>query len=1269
MFGNRLLAVALLVLGTFAAGGLFAQLNDTGFNPNASWNVKAAAMQPDGKIVIGGDFTNVGGVARNRIARLNADGNLDASFNPGSGVLGTLLAIAVQPNGKILIGGFFTTVNGVSRNYIARLNANGSLDTGFDPGSGTDDTVRSIAVQPGGKIVIGGLFTSVDGVGRNRIARLNADGSLDTGFDPGTGANNIVYAVALQTDGKIVIGGTFTSVDGVSRNRIARLNTDGSFDTGFDPGVGTTGTVFATALQADGKIVIGGAFTSVDSVSRNRVARLNADGSLDAGFDPGSGAAASVYSMTLQADGKIVIGGNFTSVGGVGRNYVARLNIDGSLDAGFDPGAGASSALNVVVAQVDGKTVITGVFTSVDGVGRNYIARLNADGSLENGFDPGTGADNIVYTTTVQADGRIVIGGTFTSVNGVGRVRIARLNADGGLDTSFDPGTGADNTVFSTTVQPDGKIVISGDFTSVNGVGRNRIARLNADGSLDTGFDPGAGVNDIVYAMALQADGKIMIGGFFTSVGGVGRNRVARLNADGSLDTGFDPGTGASATVNSVTVQPDGKIIIGGTFQTVRGASLRRIARFNADGSLDTSFNPGSGASMTVYTTPLQPDGKIVIGGLFLSVDGVSRSRIARLNPNGSLDTSFDPGSGASELVASLTVQADGKILMSGTFVTVNGVSRNRIARLNADGSVDTGFDPGTGANNIVYSMSVQPDGKIVVGGLFTSVNGTARNRIARLSNTGAALQRIDYAGNNLTWTPGGTMPMPSRVEFQTSPDGVSYTPAGAAIWSGSAWELTSVALAAGWTWVRAVGTVTSGISNGSGYPISFVRAFFIGGANAAPVVGLTATPLAYVEDDPPTALDATATVTDADSADFDTGSLSVTYTAGATGNDMLQVLSLGGLTVTLAGSTYEIDDGSNVFGTYPDVGAGSGVGTSALIVSFNGFSTPGLAQAVLRAIAYSNGSQDPSGATRTVEVTVDDGDGGSSNQPTLDINLTPVNDAPTLTTVSTLTGGTEDTQFVIAFATLETAADEADVDSAGLQFRIEAISTGTLTINSGAVTPGTTIFSAGQLEWMPATDANGVLPAFTIVAWDGSLASTPAIQVSVDVAAVNDAPTLTTVTTLTGATVDTQFVILFATLTAAADEADVDLTGLSFRIEAISSGTLTINSGVVTPGTTIFASGDQLEWTPDPGLSGILSAFTIVAWDGALASTPAVQVLVNVAPPGGSGDDGDDDKGCLARADNAGWMALLAVLTLFGLLTRLRRARTLRRDEITYTS
>jgi uncharacterized delta-60 repeat protein len=721
-------------VNTFAQSGSM----DISFNPadvgsgNGTDNIVfSTTVQPDGKIIIGGFFTFSNGIARNRISRLNSDGSLDTGFNPGTGANGTVYSAAVQPDGKIIIGGSFTSYNGISRNYIARLNSDGSLDTDFNVGTGANSTVRSTAVQSDGKIIIGGLFTSYNGTTQNYTARLNSDGSLDTGFNPGTGANGSILSIVVQSDGKFIICGSFTSYNMISRNRIARLNSDGSLDTSFDPGIGTEadgGSILSIAVQPDGKVVIGGFFTSYNGTTRNKIARLNSDGSLDIDFDPGTVADIYVWSIVAQSDGKIIIGGFNISNNGC----IARFNNDGSLDTGFYQGAASNSGVYSITVQTDGKIIIGGLFLVYNGISRNRIARLNSDGGLDTGFDTVTGANNTVNSMAIQPDGKIVIGGNFTSYNGSSQNKIARLNDDGSLDTGFNPGTGANNIVTQIAVQADGKIIISGSFAFYNGISRNGIARLNSDGSLDMSFNHETVANGFLSSISVQPDGKIVTLYYFSD----NTSQILRLNGDGSLDNSFNFGIlgGSFPNVSSIGVQADGKIVIGGNFTSYNGSSQNKIARLHDDGSLDTGFNPGMGADNIVTQIVVQADGKIIISGSFAFYNGISRNRIARLNSDGSLDMDFNPGTGPNSAFSTMAFQPDGKIVIGGSFASYNGITQNRIARLNGDGSLDMAFNSGMGPNNAVYSIAVQADGKIIIGGTFIAYDGIGKNRIARIN-------------------------------------------------------------------------------------------------------------------------------------------------------------------------------------------------------------------------------------------------------------------------------------------------------------------------------------------------------------------------------------------------------------------------------------------------------------------------------------------------------------------------------------------------------
>jgi uncharacterized delta-60 repeat protein len=364
--------------------------------------------------------------------------------------------------------------------------------------------------------------------------------------------------------------------------------------------------------------------------------------------------------MVLQPDGKIVVGGVFTKLNGETRNYIARLNPDRTLDSSFNPEA--NGPVHTLALQPDGKILVGGAFKTLGGEARKYIARLNPDGTLDTSFNPGTafidvGTDNRVFALAVQADGKIVAGGHFYSVDGATHKNfITRLNPDGTFDTAFNPVPYG--SVFALVLQPDGKIILGGSFTKLNEETRLQIARLNPDGTLDTSFDPGIsfehGQDDLVFALALQPDNKIVVGGSFAKLG----SAILRLNPDGTLDDSFNPQSDGRAF--TIAVQTDGKIVLGGDFTTLNGEPHNHIARLNPDGALDTSFKPEAdgvvgvlkvkyqsgplsvyvsiGMEGGVWALAVQPDGKVMVGGSFTSLDGETRDSIAGLNPNGTLE-------------------------------------------------------------------------------------------------------------------------------------------------------------------------------------------------------------------------------------------------------------------------------------------------------------------------------------------------------------------------------------------------------------------------------------------------------------------------------------------------------------------------------------------------------------------------------------------------------------------------------------------------------
>jgi uncharacterized delta-60 repeat protein len=715
--GLLLAAFPLLPFRAHAAPGDVDLSFDAGFFPGPPVAaLHAVAVQPDGKVIIAGAG----------IVRLNADGSEDLSFtrpvDPNIPV-GMIQAVALQPDGKVLVA----HADGVSR-----LNADGSWDTGFVSPTIVDENLfgtglRALALQADGKILIGGEFNFVNGHLRSGLARLNSNGSLDTSFVPATGANDFtgVYSIAVQPDGKVLIGGQLLTwrIDSV-----ARLNADGSLDGNFfSVKANDYGPVFSLALQPDGKVLIGGIFSSIDDTDRPGFARLNADGSLDLNYNPGTG----VKTFAAQADGKVLVGGSFLTIGGASVNGLIRLNADGSIDRTFHPELSPHPSLFGITLLPDGKVLLNGPdVTGNVPPDYNLLTRLHTDGSRDATFIAGKNRGGGARWLMALPDGKFLIGGRFPFIDGINLAGIARLNADGSLDRILSTSTELGNDRIIPL--PDGKWLAG-----------KAAVRFNADWTVDATFTAPVTDNQI-GAVAVQSDGRVVIAGSFTAVNGTNRNGIARLNTDGTVDTTF-VAAGFSQFSNgfsSLAVQPDGKVLAGGEFSSADQAHQYGIVRLNTNGSLDSTFDPvfaENGVAVPVQNIVLQPDGKVLITGAFTFIRGVRHDYIARLNANGSLDNGFDPGfvvetgAGVSSNPGAITLQPDGRLLVLGDYHLGNDRYIQGIYRLGPGGIVDPAFDVSGGLPFNVNAVAAQPDGRILISGSFLSVKGVTRPYLARL--------------------------------------------------------------------------------------------------------------------------------------------------------------------------------------------------------------------------------------------------------------------------------------------------------------------------------------------------------------------------------------------------------------------------------------------------------------------------------------------------------------------------------------------------------
>ncbi len=656
---------------------------------------------------------------------------VDADFLPAlsKSSASVLVDTLFQTDGKIITFGKFNVVNGIIRYSVARLNTNGTTDTTFNCTACTFIIVSAF-VQPDGKILIGGRESVVAPF--EKIIRVNPDGSLDTSFNfvHGTFTSTPIIS-GVQPDGKILVKQTGQG------DRIYRLNPDGSLDSTFAT-IG--GNVVNIEVLPDGRTFFYG------DTQFGYLALLNPDGTKNTLFESPSltysagSATPFINDIALQSDGKIIVSGRFTAINGINRDGIARLNTNQTVDMTFvPPSLGLGTFGNNRVFSVANNKVLV-ANPGITNPGR--VFRLNNDGSLDNTFT----IPSILNLFTINVDSldRIYV------FNGA----YIRYNPDGTLDNTFNAVFEFPGAVTALALQPDGKILVGGSYQKANGINRKSVSRLNADGTTDTSFDTLEKIVDTpsIFDLGVQPDGKILVGGNFSYDGA--NKRLVRLNSNGSLDAAFNVtinGTSFFDTfVYDIALQSDGKILVGGSFTSVNGTARSGFARLNADGTLDSSFDVQLGSGTNVFSIIVQANGKIMIAGTFSGVNGFNRANLARLNSDGALDTSFNASVNS---IGSLLLQPDGKYLAL-NFIT--------IYRLNADGSPDASFQKPTldSAGNFT-DFALLNDGSIVISGTFTRVNGIVKNKLALLKPDGTL--------NSATFPKGTDSP---PTVFVKQPDG-----------------------------------------------------------------------------------------------------------------------------------------------------------------------------------------------------------------------------------------------------------------------------------------------------------------------------------------------------------------------------------------------------------------------------------------------------------------------------------------------------------------
>lgn len=424
----------------------------------------------------------------------------------------------------------------------AALAGPGSVDGSFALPA-PNGWVHAITVQPDGKILVAGEFTTMGGVGRSRIARLFSNGTVDPSFDPGVGPDNLIRSFAVMPNGQIVIVGEFSAVSGTARNRYARLNTNGTHDVTFAVTqpfllMVTSPTGPQVFALPGGKSLITGLqiyFTLSPLVSRGGLIRLNADGSCDTNFNL-TAISGTVNSGAVASDGKYLACGTFSTTIPTGYSNLARIETNGAVDPTFTAFT-KSETLSLVRPMPDGQLLVTGASG-----GTNYVHRLLSTGAESPGFiAPSFNAN--VFATCVMPDNKICVGGDFDHVNTTHlSIKAARINTDGSFDSTFDVGEGGSSTVMSMAAQPDGKVLLGGAFICFGGICPTNLVRLNGNPGGVMASSPAYG-NGVFSLSVTTTLGKSYTLQYVTGLTNTDWNSILPATAgDGTVKTLSDPG-------------------------------------------------------------------------------------------------------------------------------------------------------------------------------------------------------------------------------------------------------------------------------------------------------------------------------------------------------------------------------------------------------------------------------------------------------------------------------------------------------------------------------------------------------------------------------------------------------------------------------------------------------------------------------------------------------------------------------------------------------
>lgn len=688
---------------------------------------RAIARLPDGKIVVAAPFFRASGLPRSFLVRLLPDGSVDTSWNPAPN--GAVSALYVDALGRLYVGGIFTSIAGQPRTRLARFDAAGVLDAAWTPTS--NGNANAFAPGLAGEVCVGGAFTQINGTTRNRLACLSTvDGALNQAWNPN--ANSAVSAL-LNANGALYVGGFFTQVGATqtARNYAARIALAGAGTVdAWNPN--PIGNVSALIVANASQIYLSGSFGLIASTARPGIARVDAtSGALDAAFAPTGTNVSVMLCLALDGTGGVYIAGSFTGMGGQPRLNAARLSgTNGSAIAGWNPGIDYGY-VTACVAESNGDLVVAGPFAAAGNGEHLGIARVFANGGVDPQFNTALETNaNAFAIARVPGDGSLIVGGEFARASGFIRRNLVRITAAGVVDPNWNPAT--DVQVRAVSVDALGRVYVGGSFLRVNNTARNGLARLlgTADGAVDTAWNPPS--NGSVNRMLLRPEGLYVGGGAGTV------NYLARIatGATATVDTAWNPALDGFPTDFTSTL--DGGLVVVGGFANVGGQPRAGIAKIGtgATAVLDPVWAPQVTLSVANTLQVAEFDNSIYLTGEITAVNGVGRTRLAKISAvgSGTLDTAWAPTLTASQGYGLRLAVDASHVYVAGN--AGGGFFRPFLQRYGtSDGAWDTTWRPQPDGG--LFDVLIEPQRVCVAGFALQVLGGQTRRGFGCLPKLG----------------------------------------------------------------------------------------------------------------------------------------------------------------------------------------------------------------------------------------------------------------------------------------------------------------------------------------------------------------------------------------------------------------------------------------------------------------------------------------------------------------------------------------------------